>query len=402
MKKLLPLFLAGSLALNAALAFYTLRASSTAADGPSGPPTTSRAPMRTSSEPAGPAQLADVAPSLATKQLPALVEELRAAGFPPEVVRAMAGTLLSEQFAARRKALDPNAEKRPFWKDVNSDPKYQQAQTLLWLEERRALRALLGAEAESDPYTLARSRQQFGNLPPEKLAQVMDLARNFEDKKQEIYSSGVYSKDERDKITALEKQQRAAMSQLLTPAELEEYDLRNSNTGRALRSDLLAFNPTEEEFRTIFKFRQAYDEQWSNSDNGLPNQAEGERRNAAYKEMNERIKAALGPVRGPDYEITSDYNYRRVSQVVSRLELPPETTRQLWEAQKEFQQRATAIRRAATNPEERATQLTALQQEASTKLTGMLGGDRGLEAYRQYGGTWLNNMVPRPAPAKKN
>ena len=58
---------------------------------------------------------------------------------------------------------------------------------------------------------------------------------------------------------------------ILTPAELEEYDLRNSNTGRAMRRELAAFNPTEEEFRAIYKLRQPVDEKYNNND-GVPSQ----------------------------------------------------------------------------------------------------------------------------------
>ena len=43
-------------------------------------------------------------------------------------------------------------------------------------------------------------------------------------------------------------------------------------------------------------------------------------------------------------------------------------------------------------------QLKALQQEAETRLAPLLGGPRGVEAYKQYGGSWLTGMVPRTPP----
>jgi hypothetical protein len=402
MKRLLPLVIALSLGLNAVFAFYAFRAGTSPADSAAKVSTPSAASAVVAATSAGPAAVADMIPSLGEKQLANTIAELRSAGFPPEVVRAIASALLNEQFAARQKALDPDADKRAFWKDRNSDPKYQLAANQLWAEQRRALREILGPDAESqDPMTLARQRQQFGNLSPEKMTQAQDVVRDFNEKRQEVYASGVFAAADREKITELEKQQRAALAQVLSPAEMEEYDLRSSNTGRTLRTELSAFNPTEEEFRTIFKLRQPFDEQWNrNYDSGLPSQEDMTRRSTANKELSERIKAMLGPVRGPEYELATDSNYRRTSQVVARLELPPETTKQLWDVQRDFQQRSGEIRRSAPDQPTRIAQLTALQQEASAKVGSMLGGTRGLEAYKQFGGTWLNNMVPRPIAPK--
>ena len=49
---------------------------------------------------------------------------------------------------------------------------------------------------------------------------------------------------------------------------------------------------------------------------------------------------------------------------------------------------------------ERSQQLTALAEEAQTKISPLLGGSRGMDAYKQYGGSWLQNLVPRIAPVR--
>ena len=45
-------------------------------------------------------------------------------------------------------------------------------------------------------------------------------------------------------------------------------------------------------------------------------------------------------------------------------------------------------------------QLAALHQEALAKITPLLGTASGVAAYKQYGGYWLENLAPRPAPTK--
>jgi tRNA(Ile)-lysidine synthase len=64
-----------------------------------------------------------------------------------------------------------------------------------------------------------------------------------------------------------------------------------------------------------------------------------------------------------------------------------------------IQARARAIQTNRDLPAaDRATQLAALQAEATAKLTTSLT-PRGLAAYKENGGYWLENLKPRPLPA---
>jgi hypothetical protein len=55
-------------------------------------------------------------------------------------------------------------------------------------------------------------------------------------------------------------QKEAEVSQLLSPEELEQYELSTSWTADNLRRRLSGFEPTEDEFRTIFRLWRAHDE----------------------------------------------------------------------------------------------------------------------------------------------
>ena len=58
--------------------------------------------------------------------------------------------------------------------------------------------------------------------------------------------------------------------------------------------------------------------------------------------------------------------------------------------------RARALEADRFLPEpSRTAQKAALYEEASRRLTPLLGGSTGLEVYRQYGGTWLEAIKPR-------
>jgi hypothetical protein len=53
---------------------------------------------------------------------------------------------------------------------------------------------------------------------------------------------------------------------------------------------------------------------------------------------------------------------------------------------------------AAAASEKMTAQGTALQQEAITRVMPLLGNAKNVDAYKQYGGSWITNMVPRPPP----
>ena len=393
-----------SLVFNAALAYVAL---SGAGRGPETPAPASQ-PSALNEQSSGSAPLDPATwTKLKTEDLTALVTRLRDAGFPKDVMRAMLTGLLTEQFAARRRALDPDAASRAFWKDTAPDPKFQLAQLQLYREQEKALRELLGPDARStDPLALARLRSRFGHLPPDKLDAVQLLESDFGQKRSELY----YTKGTMNMAdtAALDREQRTALAAILSPAELEEYDLRSSNTGRSLRTQLTAFNPTEEEFRALFKLRQPFEERY-NYNSGVPSQDDMRARSEAQKQLNTEIAAVLGPVRAVEYERAIDSNYRQTSQLVARLELPPETTVSLWNTQKEFEKRRAELYTAGIGPgltpAERGQQiaalqpqLAALQQEAVARITPLLGNASRVEAYKQYGGSWIQNLMPRPAP----
>ena len=122
-------------------------------------------------------------------------------------------------------------------------------------------------------------------------------------------------------------------------------------------------------------------------------------RTAAQKQLMDDIKAAVGDQRFADYQRATNSSYRQASQLVGRLELPPETANQVYALQQDLQQRAGTIRRSAGSAEAAMAELTALAAEAKAKVTAALG-DRGFEAYKQNGGQWLQNLAPRPPPPK--
>ena len=329
-------------------------------------------------------------------------DRLREEGFPPSAIRAILAAQIRESFAARRKAAEAANASAPFWKGVSFDPQTQAALRAITREEQKAIRELLGPDPEHGP--AARLRQQFPDFPTEKIDQLVAIRERYDEQRQDIFgfARGQLTPSEREKSAALEKAMHAEFATVLTPEELEHYDLRTSNTANSLRHRLSTFEATEAEFRALFRLQRAFDEEHAYTGTSTPEQSR--LRGEAQRDLEQKIAAALGPARHADYQRSTDYHFQQANLLVGRLGLPPETTHSLYAVQKEFEERRNAMYRDSTpaTREELPQQMAALEKEATGRISTVLGGNTtAVEAYKQHGGNWLTNLAPRPAPAAK-
>jgi hypothetical protein len=350
---------------------------------------------------------------LRSDDLPTLVARLREAGFPPLAIRRIVMGLINEKFDARRLELEKPFLDAPFWtnstgsyNDPKVGPELRKLQREQILIAQRALGENLAEMFADTDENRAMMRQQVGDIPPEKLQQVFDVMMDYSEKRSAIYSalrSGPLLDTDREKLVALEHAQRDALAQFLSPAELDDFMLRNSDSAARLRSLLGPMRPTEQEFRTIYPLYQAFSEQFPQEGNLTPEQNAA--RAAGLAQLVSQVKTLLPPDRAADIDQVANTSASQLNRLVARLDLPLSAAAQVTTIQKETQQRAAAIRSDTTlNAAARRTQLGALADEATARISTTLGGSRGLEAYKEYGGQWLTNLVPRPAtppqPAK--
>lgn len=400
MKPIALIGLCASLALNVGLlGLLLVGAASSSSPAPAAAAVDATAAKTAKSAPSAPAFDEATWSSLRSENLPEMVARLRAAGFPPELVRALMLAQLQEKYAARRKAIDPEADRRPFWSANFMDTRMMQAMRDLGKQQQKELRELLGPDAEpTDAMNNIYQGRRLDGISPDKLPEVRRILRDFDEARADVYGTGgMIGPEQQKKLAALDRDQRAALTAALSPAEAAEFELRNSDTARNLRYQLSAFNPTEEEYRTLYKLQAAYDDQFGRI-YGLIPPDEQRRRSDAQRELNDQMKAVLGPVRAADYERASDYSYRQTSQLVARLELPPETTQKVYDVQKDIQTQLQSIYTSSSpmSAGERDAKMATMLKEAETKVTAILG-QRGFEAYKNNGGSWMQSLRPRPA-----
>lgn len=324
-----------------------------------------------------------------------LAARLRAEGFPPLLQRAILTARIHEQFAEQRKALDDLIAGGDWWRDnfgyTANNAKIRIASRHLEHDERDALDAVLDPSVGLTDYARARQIHRYGDrLPLAKTLAIDRLEDDYADMDRDVRDAvnEILRPEDSAKLQYLDRQKRADLEQLLTSDELVERDLHASGPSRFLAERLAAFDPSEDEFRAIFKIHQA-----SLALANGPNPLKEEDRRASEATQ---LAAALAPERYAEYQQKTDPAYVDAHAVIERLQLPETATADVVAVKNDIGARADVLRRdTSLTADERNQRLAALEAEAVARLTPTLG-DTGMAVYLKMGGYWLKALKSPP------
>jgi len=394
MKTLLVLLLLLSLAGNAALVFFSLRPAPTgdqpAAAVAASTQTTGVAPA--APEKPGPAASPSPAGSTVTPNiwqtlkpdldLHGLVANLRAAGFPPAVVRAVVGQMISERLAGT------GTEHLPFWMQHSSNPEFLAAQQQQSAQHRDMMSELLGPDARPsaslDPATRER---RYGSLSDEKIDQLDAITRDFNDMRSKLYADRKPGDVQSMMGTqmAMEQELRKELASVLTPAELEQYEMRSSQSASRLMGNLKGFDVNEAEYTALFRAQKAYDAV-DPLRAGVATSDAMVLRAAAQEELNEQARAVLTDDRFYEYLKGADSTYARTAQFTANYPaITPATTYELAQIERNYQAAMMAGARSSAGgapSSERMALLTAARKDYQDRINTLLGPETAA-AYAQ-------------------
>ena len=331
---------------------------------------------------------------LKTDDLDEFAHRLRAAGFPAKEVRALLKQAIESRRSARHEALLGKQADVPYWRSPNRarEDRALSAQLIEINREAEALgyKYVNGPDALADDEDLLESaKRRYGNLSLDKLQRLTAISHEFIDKEMLRMATTEPAKSGVEQAIAHEARQKATQAEialLLTPAELEQYDLRQNAGG--LRMMMENFRPSESEFKALFAIESKY--RGSISDYADP--SKGEALRAAQEKRLAEVQAVLGPERFADFQVATAGGNDKLGRLIARLDLPLSTITQINSVRDDLTQRATALRAdPQLSPAVREAQLAALADEANTKLTAKLGA-RGYNAYRDMKGDWIRAL----------
>jgi hypothetical protein len=336
--------------------------------------------------------------SLNQDDVKARIAQLSAAGYPRSVIRAIIRSQLNDEFAAKRKALFASTFKDgPYWrasKEGAFNSQFLAALRKLSQDHVNAMTVAIGEDfVEDEQNQSAVWARRFGGMPREKVLGVQAVLSDYSELKAQIMDSlgGVMLNEDRAKLALLESEQRADLEKILTPKELEDYQLRNSSVAAVLRSQLALFSPTEEEFRSIFRLQDKFETEFPKR-GGTVSSEETRRKAEAQDKLNQEILGLLGPERYSDYKQAADPASQAVNRVLARFDLPIQAAKEAMSIQQQTTDAARLVNaQASLSAEQRADQLKNLADGAKNRLTGLLGKNAA-DAYLEVNGSWLQRL----------
>ena len=342
------------------------------------------------------------------------IANLRAIDCPSETIRDIIITDVAKLYAKRRAAIRAQGQPYRFWQTGDAwengparDPVIRKQLQDLESEQRELVKALLGVDlqAELAKYWNADDEQErmYGFLSAEKRQGVVEMQAKYDELEQEVYASskGVMLDEDQEKLKRIQKQKEAELASLLTPAEFEEYDLRNSATASALRSQMSGFQPTEEEFRKIFGLQKTFDNDFSqafDSTDASQSVIKAKAQQDAQEALNAEVKKTLGETRYKEWLRAQDGDYKALAQVAERFELPQDTAGKVYDMKQEAERQKQKI---DGNPnltsDQRNLALAAVARETAKSVATTLG-EKIFNAYQRANGQWLQSLSVSAAP----
>jgi hypothetical protein len=337
------------------------------------------------------------------------IARLRAFGVPEKVVRdiiiADVGKLYRPRFAALR---PPKKPKNPnFWETrgysyntVRAMTNEQREQTrTLRKEQTELIRELLGAgvyeEMAKDSGYPDYTERMYGPLSKEVREKISGMQERFQDEQSAFYAKieGYMDQDSQAEMAAIRKKFRAELATVLTPEQLEDYELRSSETAQRMKWELSSFDPDEKEFRAIHAHKQALEEldAGRNSEDKPLTPDEQKELQKKRKELEASLADKLGTNRVAEYKLMDQYEYRNLLEAG----VPKESVFKIPDIKKEAEAAASKLRKDKTlTDEQRNAALQAIKDEATKTLADLLGSRRA-NYYQQSGGWWLRNLAPQ-------
>jgi hypothetical protein len=333
--------------------------------------------------------------ALQSDDLPTLVARLRAAGFSASLVRAIVTAQVDARFSARIKALVRVVEDTPFWKPKPTssfnNPKLFEEMNQASRERSKLLRELLGDDffASSGVDPTATQRRQFGDLSKSKI----DLIQRINDDYAEMLSqvraatNGITLPDDRAKMALLEREKHADLAAILTPQELEDYEMRNSPITSRLQSALSLMNATEDDFRTIYRIQLQFKDLIYPTGDFFSSDMMQQRRDAETQ-IAAQLQDALGEARANEFLRAQNYEFQSLAQLAQRENLPLDAAVRAYDLRTSTSEESGRIfnDQTLTTDQKRAAMQT-LAQNTKAQLIGTLGPVAGA-AYASSA-TWL-------------
>jgi len=326
------------------------------------------------------------------------IANLRGVGCPEATIKDIILTDIMKLFADRRGQFYQNGREFKFWetsekRSLNARQLEEREKQLSKIDKElpSVLRELLGInyEREINKYFVDNheDERRLSFVSEDKRSKLLALRDDVEKLKEHLFDQGQNGQPiDPEQLKKIQEHRQQVLAQILTPEERVEYELRTSDTAERLRSQLVGFNPTEQEFREIYNLWQTHDEKFAV---GSP---DDENARKDQQRIEEEIKNKLAPDRVVEYERTRSQDYQTLCFFAERYELPPTTVQALAEIKHIAENaRQGLLAEPTMGNAERQAGLKAIQEETQRAIRQNLG-EKLYPAYARNAGNWMDAL----------
>lgn len=237
------------------------------------------------------------------------VKNLRSIGCPEQTLRDIVSADVIQAYASRRStAMVTRYQDFKFWKaDPQAIAELARQRRSIDADVERNLHLLLGndfvAPSMTADWRAAELDQQLAFLTPDKRDKVLPVLLRYAENDAQVMMLADNRRrnedlEELQRLVEEDDQKRATLTSLLLPEEYKMVDMVCSCTGHNLRGAMTHFNPTETEFRALFRI-------WREQDDLLARAyAYGKPDPDNREEVLEKAKQVLTPERYAEYRST--------------------------------------------------------------------------------------------------
>lgn len=317
-----------------------------------------------------------------------LLSALRATGLPEaEVHRILRGAALADWQDDVRRIQGNASGGDEFWKSRSLPYGMDAASRRQVVELRRAREAALseviGDRESIDPWSVYVGQPRWG-IPADKRRAVIMLEEDYELLMAETAMANELNLPaDREALRLLQQERLEDLAAILSPDELEEYELRHSETADALRQDLRFFDASEEEFRELFRLHYVLDTEFPRLS------SPPDHRRAAEEALEEELRKLMGETRFADYQRVQDPEFQQLAEVTDRLGLSAERAAEVYDFKRLIEEKHLELSGDDELTREDRREAGQLLADEARQVVREALGERGYETYLENGGWWL-------------
>lgn len=329
------------------------------------------------------------------------IANLRAIGCPEETIQDIIYNDVSKLYARKMRELGDYGERvKEYWKPRDYSYSSYAQQRALEKEKHELLIELLGV----DPEKLRRERQGYPDyealkypfLTEEKRKQAMDIWEKYTAQEQGLYQKyrNYYGEEREAEMAEIKKAKDAEMAKVLSPDELFEWQLRSSGVASSMQWQLQAFEPSEQEFRAMFKIEDQWQDTMGNRGPD-PDDAEAQKKwQEASKLRQDEMKKILGGERYKEYARAQDYQYQQLYRMLGRTGdgTAKATANKVYAMKEEAEAQSRKVRSdQSLSPAQRQQALKEIQELTQKSVQAAIG-EKNYKRYQGGAGYWLRNI----------